>query len=401
MRHFRYLNREEEKVMDSREWEYSRVYAQIDLDAIESNLEHIGLQTGPRAKILAVVKCDGYGHGSVPIARAIEKMEEVGGFATATAEEAMELRHAGIGKPILVLGYTFPYAYEELIRQDVRMTIFREDTPGQLEAAAKRVGRKAYVHVKVDTGMGRIGIQPREENLAFLERIAASEYMELEGIFTHFAKADEADMGYTEGQMERFRQFVDRAEARLGMGIPCRHASNSAGILRMKEAHLDLVRAGIILYGLYPSGEMAGEADWLRPALSLHSHLVYVKEVEPGQSISYGGTFMAERRMRVGTVPVGYGDGYPRSLSGKGSVLVRGKRVPILGRVCMDQLMVDLSDLPQVSEGEPVVLLGRDGREEITAQELGVLSGRFNYELMCDLSPRVPRVYLREGRLLQ
>jgi len=387
--------------MDSREWEYSRVYAQIDLDAVRANLERIGLQTGPRTKVLAVVKCDGYGHGSVPVARAIEDMETVGGYATATAEEAMELRRAGIRKPILILGYTFPYAYEELIRQGVRMAVFREDTLGQLEEAAKRVGARAFVHVKVDTGMGRVGIQPREENLVFLRRIAQSDYLELEGIFTHFAKADEKDMGYTIDQMERFERFVTLAESRLGKRIPCRHAANSAAIVRMKEAHLDLVRAGIILYGLYPSEEMAGEADWLRPALSLHSHLVYVKEVEPGQSISYGGAFTARERMRVGTVPVGYGDGYPRSLSGKGSVLIRKKRVPILGRVCMDQLMVDLSALPDVTEGEPVVLLGRDGQEEITAQELGTLSGRFNYELMCDLSPRVPRVYLRGGQLLQ
>ena len=313
----------------------------------------------------------------------------------------MELRQAGIKKPILILGYTFPYAYEELIRREVRMAVFREDTLGQLEEAAKRVGGKAFVHVKVDTGMGRVGIQPREEELAYLRRIADSDYLELEGIFTHFAKADEKDMRYTLEQMEKFRQFVALAEARLGTRIPCRHAANSAGIVRMKEAHLDLVRAGIILYGLYPSEEMTGEADWLRPAMSLHSHLVYVKEVQPGQSISYGGTFTAKERMRVGTVPVGYGDGYPRSLSGKGSVLIRGKRVPILGRICMDQLMVDLSTLPDVTEGEPVVLLGRDGREEITAQELGALSGRFNYELMCDLSPRVPRIYIREGRLLQ
>ncbi len=387
--------------MDIREWEYSRVYAQIDLDAIKANLERIGLRTGSRAKVLAVVKCDGYGHGSVPIARAIEDMETVGGYATATAEEALELRQAGIQKPILILGYTFPYAYEELIRRKVRMTVFREDTLGQLEEAAKRAGAKAIVHVKVDTGMGRVGIWPHEEKLAFLQRIADSGYLELEGIFTHFARADERDMGYTLEQLERFGQFVALAEARLGRRIPCRHAANSAGTVRLREAHLDLVRAGIILYGLYPSEEMAGEADWLQPALSLHSHLVYVKEVEPGQSISYGGTFTAKERMRVGTIPVGYGDGYPRSLSGKGSVLIRGKRVPILGRVCMDQLMADLTTLPEVTEGEPVVLLGRDGQEEITAQELGTLSGRFNYELMCDISPRVPRIYLKDGHLLR
>lgn len=387
--------------MDVREWEYSRVYAQIDLDAIEHNLEHISRQIGAHARVLAVVKCDGYGHGSVPIARAIENMEAVGGFATATAEEAMELRRAGIHKPILILGYTFPYAYEELIRQGVRLTVFREDTLERLETAARRVGEKAFVHVKVDTGMGRIGIQPQEENLAFLQRIADSEYLKLEGIFTHFAKADEKDMGFTLEQMERFNRFVTLAQDGLGARIPCRHAANSAGIIRMEEAHLDLVRAGIILYGLYPSEDMAGEAKWLRPALSLHSHLVYVKEIRPGQSISYGGTFTAERKMQVGTVPVGYGDGYPRSLSGRGYVLIRGRRAPILGRVCMDQFMVDLSELPQVAEGEPVVLIGRDGQEEITAGELGVLSGRFNYELMCDLSPRVPRVYLQGGKLLQ
>ena len=387
--------------MDVREWEYSRVYAQIDLDAIAHNLEYIGRQIESHARVLAVVKCDGYGHGSVPIARAIENMEIVGGFATATAEEAMELRRAGIHKPILILGYTFPYAYEELIRQGVQLTVFREDTLECLETAAKRVGKKALVHVKVDTGMGRIGIHPGEENLAFLQRIAGSEYLELEGIFTHFAKADEREMSYTQEQLKRFNSFVTLAQEHLGMRIPCCHAANSAGIIRVEEAHLDLVRAGIILYGLYPSEDMAGEAKWLRPALSLHSHLVYVKEVGSGQSISYGGTFTADRKMRVGTVPVGYGDGYPRSLSSRGYVLIQGRRAPILGRVCMDQFMVDLSELPQVTEGEPVVLIGRDGQEEITVGELGALSGRFNYELMCDLSPRVPRVYLQGGKLLQ
>ncbi len=384
--------------MDSREWEYSRVYAQIDLDAIRANLRHIGERMG-EAKVLAVVKCDGYGHGSVPIARAIEDMETVGGFATATAEEALELRQAGIQKPILILGYTFPYAYEELIRQDVRMTVFRDDTVEQLERAAQSVGKKALVHVKVDTGMGRIGIQPGKENLVFFDRIVQSAWLELEGVFTHFAKADERDRAYTQGQIECFRKYVDDIETHLDRRIPCRHAANSAGIIQFREAYLDMVRAGIILYGMYPSEELKEEAYWLQSALSLHSRLVYVKEVQPGQSISYGGVFTATERMRVGTVPVGYGDGYPRSLSQKGSVLIKGRRVPILGRVCMDQLMVDLTALPDVKEGEPVVLLGKSGDEEITAQELGELSGRFNYELVCDLSPRVPRVYLREGQL--
>ena len=387
-------------MMDAREWSYSRVYAQIDLDAIEHNLVQISRRIGPGAKVLAVVKCDGYGHGSADIAGAIQNMEMVGGFATATAEEALELWQAGIEKPILILGYTFPYAYESLIRNGIRLTVFREDTLEQLEEAAQRVGKKAFVHVKVDTGMGRIGIPPKEEKLDFLQRIAASEYLELEGIFTHFAKADEADMAYTLEQLECFNRFVTLARERLEIQIPYCHAANSAGIIRLKDAHMDLVRAGIILYGLYPSEDMAGEADWLRPALSLHSHLVYVKEIEPGQSVSYGGTFTADRKMRVGTVPVGYGDGYPRSLSGKGFVLIGGKRAPILGRVCMDQFMVDLSELPQAAEGDAVVLIGRDGQEEITAGELGALSGRFNYELVCDLSPRVPRVYLRGGKLL-
>ncbi len=385
--------------MDIREWEYSRVYAQIDLDAIRANLAYIRQRIDPHTRILAVVKADGYGHGSVPIAKETENLEELGGYAAATAEEALELRRAGIRKPILVLGYTFPYAYEELIDQEVRLAVFREDTLEQLEETARRMGRKAIVHVKVDTGMGRIGIQPREENIAFLKRIAASGNLELEGIFTHFARADEADMESTLEQMKRFRDFTALAQARLGIRIPYHHASNSAGILKLREANLDLVRAGIILYGLCPSEEVAAESEGLQPALSLHSRLVYVKEIEPGQSISYGGTFTADRRMRVGTVPVGYGDGYPRSLSGKGSVLIGGRRASILGRICMDQFMVDLSDLPEASEGTPVVLIGRDGQEEITAQELGKLSGRFNYELMCDISPRVPRVYVKGNRV--
>lgn len=386
--------------MDCREWEYSRVYAEIDLDAIKNNLEHIQKAIDPHTKILAVVKTDAYGHGSVPVARTIESLPYVGGYAAATAEEALELRQAGIRKPILILGYTFPYAYEELIRQEVRMALFRQDMLEQLEKAAERVGKRAIVHVKVDTGMGRIGIRPTPENLSFMRRIAQSEYLELEGIFTHFARADETETENAYGQLERFTNFICMTEQHLGIKIPYHHASNSAGILQMKEANLDLVRAGIILYGLFPSEEITHKADWLQPALTLHSHLIYVKEVVPGESISYGGTFTAQKKMRVGTVPVGYGDGYPRSLSGRGQVLIRGKRVPILGRICMDQFMVDLTELPDAVEGDPVVLIGKSGQQQITAEELGELSGRFNYELMCDLSPRVPRIYLQDGKLL-
>ena len=379
---------------------YERVYAAVDLSAALKNMERMHEALSPQTEMIGVIKTDGYGHGAVPIGRELEKLPYVFGYATATAEEAFILRRAGLKKPMLILGYTFPYSYEELIMQRIRPAVFRKDALEVLDACAEKMGKKAVVHVKVDTGMSRIGIRPDEEGLFFMEWLFGLKHIEVEGIFTHFARADEADQTPALAQLEQFTAFVAEAERRVGKQIPLKHCSNSAGILTLPQANLSLVRAGITLYGLSPSEEVTRDILSLRPVLSLKSRLVYVKEIEAGTPVSYGGTFVAKERMRIATVPVGYGDGYPRSLSGKGSVLIRGKRASILGRICMDQFMVDVSAIPGVTEGDEVTLIGADGREEITMEELGALSGRFNYELVCDLGKRIPRVYLKDGEIV-
>lgn len=379
--------------------QYQRVYAAVDLSAILYNMEQMHDNVAPETKLMGVIKTDGYGHGAIPIGRELEKLPYVFGYAVATAEEALALRQGGLHKPILILGYTFPYSYEALIAGDIRQAVFREDTLEELSACAERLGRKAKVHIKVDTGMSRVGIRPDGEGLSFLQKACSLPYIEVEGIFTHFARADEHDKTSARMQLLAFRSFVEEAEKLTGIVIPIKHCSNSAGILELPEANLSLVRAGITLYGLSPSEEVPKEILALRPALSLKSHLVYVKEVDAGTPVSYGGTFVTDKRTRIATIPVGYGDGYPRSLSGKGHVLIRGRRAPILGRICMDQFMVDVTAIPEAKEGDEVTLIGRDGTEELTMEELGALSGRFNYELACDLGKRIPRIYYKDGRM--
>lgn len=377
---------------------YKRGYVEVNLDNIVENMKNMRANIAPDTKMTAVIKADGYGHGSTAIAKVLEPLDFMYGFAVATAEEAHILRGAGIKKPVLIIGYAFPYSYETLLREDVRLTVFRYDTIEELSEAAKKTGRKAKVHIKVDTGMGRIGITPDEEGLRFVRALAEAEGIEIEGIFTHFARADEYDKSKALEQLARFTHFISMIEERLGLRIPLRHCSNSAGILELREANMDMVRAGITLYGLYPSDEVSRDAVPLKPALSLYSHIVYVKDLYEGQSVSYGGTFTAKEKMRIATIPLGYADGYPRSLSGKGYVLIHGRRARILGRVCMDQFMVDVTDIPDVRENDRVTLIGFDGPEQISAELLGGLSGRFNYELVCDLNKRLPRVYIYGGK---
>lgn len=390
--------------------DYQRVYAQVNLDAIKSNMEHMKANIAPNTQIIGVIKTDGYGHGAIPIARELEPVGYVYGFAVATAEEALILRKAGITKPVLILGYTFPYSYEALIREEICLTVFRRDTLKELSekvrslnAGEQRIsGRtvKARIHIKVDTGMSRIGIAPDEEGLAFVREALETEGIQVEGIFTHFARADEADKETAYNQLNRFNLFISMTEEKTGYDIPVKHCSNSAGIVELPEANMDVVRAGITLYGLWPSEEVRRDIISLTPVLSLYSHIVYVKEIGAGTPVSYGGTFTAPKTMKIATIPIGYGDGYPRSLSGKGYVLVHGKKAPVLGRICMDQFMIDVSDIHKVKEGDLVTLIGKDGTEEITMEELGSLSGRFNYELACDLGKRIPRVYTKGGKVL-
>lgn len=385
--------------------DYQRVYAEVRLDAVISNMDNMKANIAPKTKMIAVIKTDGYGHGAIPIARELEGLDYLFGFAVATAEEALILRHVGIKKPILILGYTFPYSYEKLIEEEVRMAVFREDTLKELSEAAARLSERgirknAKVHIKVDTGMSRIGVRSDEKGLEFVKRTFETEGIEVEGIFTHFARADESDKTAAKKQLTEFREFIGRIEEKTGRKIPVKHCSNSAGIVEMPDANMDVVRAGITLYGLWPSNQVRKDIVKLSPVLSLYSHIVYIKEIEAGTAVSYGGTYVADRVRRVATIPVGYGDGYPRGLSGKGHILIHGKKAPILGRVCMDQFMVDVTEIPEAAMGDRVTLIGREGQQEITMELLGELSGRFNYELACDITKRVPRVYTKGGEIL-
>lgn len=378
---------------------YKRVCAIIDLDAVCHNMEHMHQNLSDNTQMIGVIKADGYGHGAVQIGRELEKMSYVFGYAVATSEEAMILRRVGLQKPILILGYTFPYCYEDLIRYNIRPAVFREDTIDQLSECVRRMCKPVKVHVKVDTGMTRVGIRPDDDGIAFMDKVLHTEGIEIEGIFTHFARADETDKTSARKQLSMLWDFIARVEKELNFTVPMKHCSNSAGIVELPEANMDLVRAGITLYGLWPSEQVSRNIVSLQPVLSLKSHIVYIKEVEGGVPISYGGTYVTPRKMRVATIPVGYGDGYPRGLSGKGYVLIRGKKAPILGRVCMDQFMVSVEDIPDAAEGDEVTLIGRDGEFEITMEQLGNLSGRFNYELACDLGKRIPRVYMKNGKI--
>ena len=371
---------------------YERVRADISLDAILANMESMKRNLKEGVQITAVLKTNAYGHGAVEIAKVLEPLDYVWGYAVAAFEEAVELREAGLRKPILLLGYVFPYCYQELARMNIRPAVFREDMLEQLSAAAKAAGKKIKIHIAVDTGMSRIGIFPDETGLDFVKKALETEGLQVEGMFTHFARADEADRSFTEEQLEKFVWLTEAVKERLGYEIPIRHCSNSAGIIEYPHANMSMVRAGITLYGLWPSDEVRKDIVPLEPVMSLRSHIIYIKEISAGTPVSYGGTWAPDHTVRLATVPVGYGDGWPRSLSNKGYVLIRGQKAPIRGRVCMDQFMVEVTDIPDAAEGDEVTLIGRDGDAYISMEEVGDLSGRFNYELACDINPRVPRL---------
>ncbi len=380
--------------------QYNRVCAEIDLDAVAYNMEQMKKRIGDNARLIGVIKTDGYGHGAVPIAEMFEEMDYVWGYAVACIGEAVVLRKNGIKKPILILGCVFPDEYETMIEYDIRAAVYTEQMAEAMSETAVRMGKKAYFHIKVDTGMGRIGFQVNEESADVIERISRLPNVCIEGMFTHFAKADEKDKTYTLQQHEKFMWMKAEMEKR-NISISYFDCDNSAGIIDFPDMKHDLARAGISTYGMYPSDEVNKSAVDLKPALRLTSHVSFVKEVEPGTSISYGGTFVAPEKMKVATIPVGYGDGYPRSLSNKGSVLIHGKRAKILGRVCMDQFMADVTGIPETEFMDEVTLIGKDGSDEITVEELSDLSGRFNYEFVCCLGRRIPRVYRKGGRIVR
>ncbi len=374
-------------------YDIERGYAVVKLDAIRNNVKNIYRHLGGNTRLTAVIKADAYGHGALRIVQMLEGMDEIYGYATATAEEAFELTDAGIHKPILVLNYTFPYSYRRIVDSDIRITVFRSDELKDLNETAVKLNKKARVHIKLDTGMGRIGVTPDDNGLAFVRECMSMSNLEIEGIFSHFAKADETDKSFAHEQLNVFNAFNDRVKKELGLDIPVKHIANSAAICDIEDARLDMCRAGIILYGLKPSDETGFEALNLEPALSLYSHVIYVKDCEDGTPVSYGSTYVCKGRRRIATIPIGYADGYPRSLSNKGYVLIHGLKAPVVGKICMDQFMVDVTEIPGVKEGDLVTLIGRDRGAEIRLDDISALSGRFNYEFACCLGNRIRRIY--------
>ena len=376
--------------------EYSRIYAKINLDAIHFNIKSIIGKIADNTQIIAVIKADGYGHGAVEIAEEIEPYDKVYGFAVATADEAFILRRNGITKPILVLGYTYEEDYEKLLRKQVSLTVFSYEVAEKLSKIAAQSDMPAKIHIKIDTGMSRIGYQVCEETAEEIAKIAALPGVAIEGMFTHFAKADEEDKTATYVQLAEYKKMIALLE-KHNISIPIKHCSNSAGIAEIPEANMDVVRAGIILYGLWPSDEVSRNSIDLEPVMELKSKITYIKTLEAGRSISYGGTYTLNEPRRIATIPVGYADGYPRSLSNTGYVLIHGKKAPIVGRVCMDQFMVDVTDIPDVKVLDVVTLLGNDHGAFLGMEELGSLSDRFNYEFACDIGKRIPRVFYKNG----
>lgn len=370
-------------------------HAIVDLDAIAHNARLL-LGHAQGAALMAVVKANGYGHGALPVARAALAAGATW-LGVALVEEALALRQAGITAPILVLGYAPPEQAAAVVSGDIRTALFTPELARSLAAEARQRGRIARVHLKVDTGMGRVGLQP-EEVLPFLRGMQELPGIEVEGIFTHLAIADNPSVAYTARQLDTFDQVLANLEAH-GLLPRIRHAANSAGILAHPRSHFDLVRGGIALYGQQPDPAMPWP-DGLRPALRWETRIAHLKVVPPGASISYGCTYQAQGVERIGTLPLGYADGFSRLFSNRGEVLVGGRRCPVVGRVCMDQAMIRVPADLQVGPGERVVLLGRDGEQEITAAELAGRMGTIHYEALCLIGARVPRIYEQSGQVV-
>ena len=371
---------------------FDNTRVKIDLDTIERNFDAVRQKAG--VPVMAVIKADAYGHGAVQIGRLLQG--KCSFFGVSSMLEAMELRRAGLRTPILVLGHTPVSAFPTAIMENIRPTIYRYEDAVALSEAAQSVGVTAAFHIAVDTGMSRIGFQVTSENVDLCAKIAGLPLLYAEGIFSHFATADCADLSRSKAQAALFDSFCDMLNQR-GIRIPIRHLDNSAGLMNFSR-HYEMVRSGIVTYGLYPSNEVDPNLLKLEPALQWLSRVTHVKTLPAGREVSYGGTYVTTRPTTVATIPVGYADGYRRSLSGKFHVLIRGQKAPILGRICMDQMMVDVTGIPDVAVNDRVVLVGKYGSETITMEQIAAAADSFNYEFVSGISRRVPRIYTRDGK---
>ncbi|MCX7710265.1 MAG: alanine racemase [Clostridia bacterium] len=378
----------------------NRAWAEISLDHIAHNVREIRRITNKNAEILGVVKADAYGHGVMAVARTLLD-NGVTRLAVSMLDEAIQLRKNGIEVPILILGYTDPRRAEEIILNDVTQTVFSHDLSEALSEAAVKLGRNVKIHIKIDTGMTRIGFMPGYSAVKNVVQISKLPGIIIEGLFTHFASADEKDRSYTCMQFERFMSICTELN-RIGLYIPIKHAANSAGTIEYPEMHLNMVRPGIALYGLYPSSEVDKSRIDLKPAMTLKANVTLVKDVEPDTCISYGRIFTTKRESKIATIPIGYADGFTRLLNQKAKVLINGEAVPVVGKICMDQCMVDITDLSsEVKVGDEVVIFGKQGRGEISIDEIASKIGTINYEIVCIIGKRIPRVYIQDGKVSQ
>ena len=372
---------------------YDNTFAAVDLDAIAHNFEAICEKVN--VPVMAVLKANGYGHGAIEIARLLTDYADF--FGVSSVSEALELHNAGFENPILILGHTPVEAFPTVVEHGFRTTISSLEDAKALSQEACNQGKAARFHFAVDTGMSRLGFQPTEESADICQVICKLPGIFPEGLFSHFATADCADLTRAKLQADRFNGFFQLLKAR-GIKIPLRHMNNSAGLMNF-ENHYDMVRAGIVLYGLYPSDEVDPSLLQLKPALSWYSRVSHVSMLPAGREIIYGGTYVTTAPTKVATIPTGYADGYSRSLSGKFYVLIHGKKAPILGRICMDQMMVDVTHIPEIKVGDQVTLIGKDGSEQITVEQIAEAAGSFNYEFICDIGRRVPRYYVQNGQI--
>ena len=376
---------------------YFRTQARIDLDAVEYNCSNVRAKLPDDCKLLGVIKADAYGHGAVELAHFLD--EKCDFFGVACIEEAVELKKAGVKAPVLILGYVDSNVYDLVVKYDVRIPIFSMESAVALSNEAVRQGKTVPFHFCIDTGMSRIGFQVNEQSADMCKEITLLPNIEAEGLFSHFATADEADLTKAKAQREKYKAFVKMLEDR-GVNIPVKHLNNSAGIMNFDE-YFDMCRMGIILYGLYPSEEVDKSLLDIKPVMSWLTHITHIKTLEPGREISYGGTYKTTEPRVIATIPVGYADGYPRCLSNKGRVIINGQYANIVGRVCMDQFMVDVTDVKGVDLNSTVTLVGRDGDACLSMEEVSNSAHSFNYELPCRVARRVPRVYYKNGEIVK
>lgn len=373
-------------------------WAEVDLDALAHNMREVRRLADKNALVTAVIKADGYGHGAKKIAQTLLD-NGADRFAIAVLDEGIELREAGFKVPVLILGFTDKERADEIIRYDMEQTVYSWDLSEELSKEAVKQGKTAKIHVKIDTGMGRIGLKPDKDSVQLIKRISKLPNLVIEGIFTHFAVADSADKAYTKEQYEKFNWICDEL-SKENVKINFRYCANSAAIIDLPDMHMNMVRAGIMLYGLKPSDEVMLDKVKLKQVMSLKVRITHVKDIEAGQSVSYGRKFIAEKKSRIASMPIGYADGYTRMLSGKAEALVKGIRVPVVGRICMDQCMIDVTGIEDVKVGDEVVLFGKQGDGFIHIDELAEKLDTINYEIVCMISKRVPRVYIKDGKIV-